>query len=522
MRAFGWVLLVSLFAGSLGVFAASATVLAQSPPAPETPPSSPAPDAAPPTRPADPAPNERTVPDTTAAPPATPAAAPSKDAAMDQARAYMEKGQALYMKGLFLDAANEFERAYGVQQASAFLFNAGVAYERYGDLTKSIEKFELYLTTSPKAEDKDKVAARVAALRDRLAKGETGPSGTAESKDMKGLLVVRSEPVGAKVTITRDNQLVATGPSPMAESLDQGRYSVTIEHPDYRAVNTNAEVTAGNVFVIAAGLSQGQFLGSLEVVTDVPGAEVYINDKALGVQGKTPFRTQLPVGQYKVWVAKAGYREETSNVEVELGRHVQVTQGLTRVDFGRLRVVANVRGAEVQVDGKKVGNAPGTFDVPSGSHTVTVSADDMKDWEQVVDVRRGKETPVRVRLRPSVSRTGAWITGVLAVAALGGGITLGLLSNSEKDAINADVKAGKLTSDDSRIGGILDGSPGALFALGADVAFGAAAILGGLSLYYFVRDPLPDSEGVVQEPRDWAVSPFFTPNAAGVSGSWSF
>ncbi|MCA9602744.1 MAG: PEGA domain-containing protein, partial [Myxococcales bacterium] len=211
----------------------------------------------------------------------------------------------------------------------------------------------------------------------------------------------------------------------------------------------------------------------------------------------------------------------TRQAELRQGDPTLIEQ-LTRVDFGRLRVISNVRGAEVFVDDKKVGTTPGVFDLPAGSHHVVVTADDMKDWEETVDIHRGKETPVRTRLRPSMSRTGAWITGGLAVAALAGGIVLGILSESEKNNIESDAKAGTLASTNGSLGGITDGSSGAIYALGADVAFGAAVILGGLSIYYFVRDNLPDSEGVVQDARDWAFSPYITPNGGGAGFSGSF
>ena len=44
---------------------------------------------------------------------------------------------------------------------------------------------------------------------------------------------------------------------------------------------------------------------------------------------------------------------------------------------------------------------------------------------------------------------------------------------------------------------------------------GIALVLAGLSTYYFLRDPLPDSEGRVLKARDWTLNPYIGPNGAG-------
>ena len=45
----------------------------------------------------------------------------------------MERGQILYVQARYIEASQEFLLAYEYQPFSAFLFNAAVAYERFGD-----------------------------------------------------------------------------------------------------------------------------------------------------------------------------------------------------------------------------------------------------------------------------------------------------------------------------------------------------------------------------------------------------
>ncbi|MCA9580843.1 MAG: PEGA domain-containing protein [Myxococcales bacterium] len=452
-------------------------------------------------------------------------ASPS-EAAMEEARAHMDKGQDFYVKGLFFEAAKQFELAFEKQPFGAFLYNAGVAYERHGAWERAADRFEGYLKNTKDAKDRADVKVRIESLRARIGSTEPTPPGEAvpPSGDvqMKSLLAVRTNPEKMNVTLYRDDKPVdgGEGQSPFGYTAEAGTYRIKITDPEgkYKEVNQRIVVGHGQVYVFLVEMSQGKFSGGLEIVTDVPGADVYIGDKAEGVQGKTPYRTELPVGTYRIWIVKSGYREVEKQVEVELGRHIRAYSDLTRVDFGRLRAVSNVRGAEVFVDGKKVGTTPGVFDVPDGKHIVTVAAEDMKDWEETVDIRRGRETPIRIRLRPSVDRGAGWVTGALAVGALAGGIVLGVLANSAQEEIEADQASGALASDDDRIGV----GKGFFLAAGADLAFLFSAVMGGLSIYYFVRDPLPDSEGVVQDPRDWAFTPTVSPVGAGANFRWSF
>jgi hypothetical protein len=66
------------------------------------------------------------------------------------------------------------------------------------------------------------------------------------------------------------------------------------------------------------------------------------------------------------------------------------------------------------------------------------------------------------------------------------------------DDLDKDRAQGTLKSDDSRR------KKGQFLYIGSDVGYVITAGMAALSTWYFVRDTLPDSEGRVLEPRDWA------------------
>ena len=135
----------------------------------------------------------------------------------------------------------------------------------------------------------------------------------------------------------------------------------------------------------------------------------------------------------------------------------------------------------------------------------------MKSFETDVVIRNGQLTPVRARLRPDVGRGGGYVAAVFAALFLGGGIATAVIGNDMMGDLQAARDAGTLTSDDPRI------DQGLFLWIGADAGFGLALILGALSLYYFLYDPLPPSEGTVLEARDWALAPMVDPQR-GIAG----
>ena len=466
---------------------------------------------------------------------------------LEVAREHMERGQGLYSAGRFIESAEEFLRAYEAQPFAAFLFNAGVSYEKVGDPGRAADYFARYLSADPQAGDARKVEQRIERLRGlarakdqelaatQAAQQATDSQATAQaqreleeaknrlmvleaqlaearaSQTFKSLLSVQTTPEDATITLKdAGGQLVGrkTG-SPFADTLDEGKYFVEVEHPKYKTISTPISVVAGKVYMIITEMSQGQFLGFLRVVTNVPGASVYVDKKEDGALGHTPFQNATATGIHKVWIEKPGYQPIERTIEIGVGDDVLLKVDIERVDYGRIRVVANKPEAMVYIDGKLAGGVPLERDVGPGEHEVRVSAPDMKDWTESVKVERGQVTPVRVRLRPRMGRAGAWVTAGVAAGFLGAAIATGVVGHNLEEQLSKDAKNNVLSSSDDRL------TRGKILYISSDIGYGLAAAFAGLATYYFLRDPLPDSEGKKLEPRDWSFAPVLSPERAG-------
>ena len=459
---------------------------------------------------------------------------------LDAIRAEMEKGQGLYVAGNYAGAAEVFEAGYATYPYSAFLFNAGVCYQKQNDVDKALAKFTEYVKVDPNAPDVDKVSQRIATLAAAKAAaltaaaaatpavGDAGvdadggapppqpkptvilPSGD-DQNAMKSLVVIETEPDGAPLRIyqrldpsARFTLGAASNPgwkevvtthAPANLTLDVGHYHVVVEKfRDFNASEADMSVSPGHVHQLKANLSQGQFMAFLRVSANVLGAHVWIDDKKKEhpLWGDTPHGELVPGGKHVVLVEAPGFEPLLANVELEHGEQKELEVRMTRVNTGVLRIDSSAPAVTVSIDDKaagqwRSGEEPLDASFASGPHKVVVRSDGRKTFEGIISVPRGQILPLHVKMIPKYPRGPAWTQAIIGAAFLGAAIYVGSESNHLYDQLKQDRESGSLESSDSRA------TRGQWFAVGADAGFVVAGVLGGLATYNFIKDPLPES-----------------------------
>jgi tetratricopeptide (TPR) repeat protein len=460
---------------------------------------------------------------------------------LEAIRAEMEKGQGLYVTGNYAGAAEVFEAGYATYPYSAFLFNAGVCYQKQNDVDRALAKFQEYVKVDPNAPDLDKVNQRVATLQGlkaaALAAAATLPVSDAgadaatdggvpappaqpavilpsgdDQNAMKSLVVIETEPDGAPLRIYQRldanaphfNLAAATNPgwkevvatrAPANLTLDVGHYHVVVEKfRDFNASEADMGVSPGHVHQFKANLSQGQFMAFLRASANVIGAHIWIDDKKKEHPewGETPHGELVPGGKHVVLVEAPGFEPLLSNVELEHGEQKELEVKLVRVNYGVLRIDASAPAIKVRIDEQpkgvwRSGEEPLDARASSGQHKLTIESDGRKTFEGMIVVPRGQILPLHAKMIPKYPRGPAWTQAIIGAAFLGAAIYVGSESNRLYEQLKADRSSGILESSDSRA------TRGRWFAVGADAGFAVAGVLGGLSSYNFLKDPLPDS-----------------------------
>jgi len=449
---------------------------------------------------------------------------------LEAIRAEMDKGQGLFIAGNYAGAAEVFEAGYAAYPYSAFLFNAGVCYQKQNDVDRALAKFREYVRVDPHAPDLDKVNQRIASLESAKAAAVTaaplgeagsGPDAGAgappvvlpsaeDQSSMKSLVVIETEPDGAPLRIYQRlepsaqftlgaanpgfKEVVATN-APANLTLDVGQYHVVVEKfRDFNASEADMTISPGHVHQLKANLSQGKFMAFLRISSNVIGAHIWIDDKKKqrSLWGDTPHGELVPGGTHEVLVEAPGFEPFLSNVDLEHGQQKELEVRLERLDYGVLRIDASAPVVAVRVDNQpkgvwRTGTAPLDVRLDAGEHQLTVESDGRKTFKGKVLVPRGQISPLHVKMIPKYPRGAAWTQAIIGAAFLGASIYAGVESNRLYDELKSDRQNGSLDGTDERA------TRGKWFAIGADAGFIIAGTLGGLATYNFIKDPLPES-----------------------------
>ncbi len=159
----------------------------------------------------------------------------------------------------------------------------------------------------------------------------------------------------------------------------------------------------------------------LNVVTDPPGATIYIDRKDLGSRGVGPRALALPPGRYRVIAERDGYEPMISEpIEARLGAETKVPLTLRKI-VGTVRVEIEGGGsAAVHVDdpaAPPVCTAPCNAEISPGRHELHLTREGFQTATRVVTVVARQTTRATATLSPltgsilvSTDERGALIT----------------------------------------------------------------------------------------------------------------
>jgi hypothetical protein len=421
----------------------------------------------------------------------------------------MEKGQRLFADEKFAEASEEFASAYEKHRFSAFLFNAAVAAERAGNRDKAIELYGRFLNVEPKAPDRPEIEKTVERLKKEAASQATTATESSKKAEIKSLIFVESDPIGAPVIIFEKidpkaplldpkkptdpgwRRVVSGLTAPTNLSVSSGTYFVLVDgFRDYNPTGSQFTFEDGRVYVYRAGLSQGDFVGRVEISMPITNGQIYIDDppphknapRAVG-----PNSIELTPGEHQISVEAPGFERFEKKITIVQGQTLKIDAPLARVSYGYLLVAGDADEVEVEIDGEEVGvykkdGEPLRIRVPAGEHEIEIDASGRKAYENLLVVPRGQEIPIRAKLEEAPGKGAAIVTALLAAGSLGGGLVL-----------NRYV-SGSVDPADQLHDPLLYTSYGIM---------GAAGLFAGLSIFLFAYDPNDDSTARILPAREF-------------------
>jgi hypothetical protein len=458
--------------------------------------------------------------------------------ALKKAQSAFDQAQLDYLQGKYDEAARGFIDAYAARAFPQFLYNAGASYHMKGMKASDVEAYEKavdayrkYLEADKQAPDKAKIEKAIGVLEAEIKRIKAAPEATpgattgsaappqtpsqevqqlGEAKP-RGLVVIESDPSNATVYLD-DKRKGPFATTPWSGSLE-GDHKVIIEKRGYTVIEKSVSADPTKLFVLAASMSQQSFLGWVEITSNVPGADIFIDDKTVGAVGRTPLSQNIKPGKHTFWISADGYDEYKQEVEVIPNETHAVKAQLKGSPVGKLNVTGiGIEDATIVVDGTLLcERGPCLKSVQQGDHTITVQRPGFKPYSRRITIQARTETQVRITLAPNPSRSDAVVAYVLAAGFGGGGVFLGLQANKYRDDLKKEIAAGNPPPDsnDPRV------TKGKIFAIAADATFVVAGITALTAVYYMFRDKGAPSTGLV-DVRALALVPEIGPGYAGI------
>jgi len=463
--------------------------------------------------------------------------------ALKKAQTAFDQAQLDYLQGKYDEAARGFQDAFSARAFPQFLYNVGASFHMKGKKAsdpaayqKAVEAYRSYLTADPKASDKAKVEKTIGVLESEIKRlkeqpatppppgngsntAHPAPPPAAPSQEVqslgevkvRGLVVIESDPSNATIYLD-DKRKGPFAQTPWSGTLE-GEHHVIIEKRGYTVIDKTLSADPTKLFVLAAAMSQQSFLGWIEVSANVPGADIFLDDKAAGAIGRTPLSQNIKPGKHTFWVTAEGYDEYTQEIEIIPNETHAVKATLKGSPVGKLNITGpGIEDARIVVDGKELcERGPCLKGVQQGEHTVTVTRPGYKPYRKRVLIQAKTETQVRVTLAQMPSRSDAIVAGVLALGFGGGGVFLGLQAKNLKSDLQKEIDAGTLPPDsnDPRF------TRGKIFAIAADATFAIAGITALTAIYYTFREKGAPSTGLI-DVRALALRPEIGPGYAGL------
>ena len=450
--------------------------------------------------------------------------------ALKKAQAAFDQAQIDYLQGKYDEAAAGFQDAYTQRQFPQFLYNVGAAWHMKGKklndagaYQKAVDAYKQYIKEDPNAADKPKVEKSIGVLEAEIKRLGAAPPDPAKPPEvsadvaqlgdvkMRGLVVVESEPTNATIYLD-DKKKGAFATTPWSGSLD-GEHKIIIERRGYKISESTISADPSKLFVMRAVMSEEGYLGWIDITSNVPGAEIFMDDKTVGAIAKTPISQNFKPGKHTFYISAEGYDEFKQELEVLPGQTYAIKAELRGAPVGKLTVIGlGIEDARIYVDGKLLcERGPCIKSVPQGDRSITVERPDFKPYQRRVTIQPKTETQIKLALAPQPGRGDAIVAYVLSAVFIGGGTYLGLQASHLHDDIAKEIAAGNPPPDsnDPRL------TRGKIYAISADAAFAIGGITLLTAVYYTFRDKGAPTTGLI-DVRALALQPQVGPSYAGL------
>ena len=218
----------------------------------------------------------------------------------------------------------------------------------------------------------------------------TKPVGGAEPVDAGGNFYALSvQPKNAMLTIDGVLQ-PSSSDGEYSAMLPYGTHTYKVEAGGYISKSGSFTVSSGDMTPISVSLLSA--MASVSITCPTPAVSLYVDKKAVG---NSPWSGSLKEGMHLLEARKSGYRSQQKTILLAQQQKLDVTFDELVAIQGNLSVNYKPFGADVYVDGKKLGQSPRVFNgLLVGNHQVEVRKDGYATDRKSVSISEGQTASI--------------------------------------------------------------------------------------------------------------------------------
>ena len=225
------------------------------------------------------------------------------------------------------------------------------------------------------------------------------PSGSTEPVDAGGnFYALTVNPKNAVVTIDGNQQTVSTD-GEYSAMLPYGSHTYKVEAGGYISKSGSFTISSSDMTPINVSLVSA--MASVSVTCPTPAVSLYVDKKSVGV---APWSGSLKEGMHLVEAKKEGYRSQQRTINLSQQQKLDVAFTELTAIQGNLSVNYKPFGADVYVDGKKIGQSPRVFNgLLVGNHKVEIKKDGYGTESKQVNILEGQTATLAGMLSTNTS-----------------------------------------------------------------------------------------------------------------------
>ena len=212
------------------------------------------------------------------------------------------------------------------------------------------------------------------------------PVGSTEPADAGGnFYALTVNPKNAVVTIDGNQQTVSTD-GEYSAMLPYGNHTYKVEAGGYISKSGTFTISSSDMTPINVSLVSA--MATVSVTCPTPAVSLYVDKKSVGT---IPWTGSLKEGMHLIEAKKEGYRSQQRTINLSQQQKLDVAFNELVAIQGNLSVNYKPFGADVYIDGNKVGQSPRVFNgIMVGNHKVEIKKDGYGTESKTVNILEGQ------------------------------------------------------------------------------------------------------------------------------------